>query len=118
MFRHECIATNSLCVNIWASAIADSEQLFHAKMLFSSKFKREKLWLICEVILTGIFVVEGVGVYLKEFLAIHLIVNYIGIGKLNIMNDHKFHCNIMFVITCGKIIVELFHLSSKMTASQ
>lgn len=87
-------------------------------MLFSSKFKREKLWLICEVILTGIFVVEGVGVYLKEFLAIHLIVNYIGIGKLNIMNDHKFHCNIMFVITCGKIIVELFHLSSKMTASQ
>jgi hypothetical protein len=63
---HESVMSQGLSVGVGTSTVTYSKQFFHAKMLLLRQFKLEYLWLIREVVLINMLIVEGAGVDFEE----------------------------------------------------
>lgn len=118
MVGHKGISANRSSIERRTGSVTDSEKLFHAEVLFASKFKLNKFRLTGEVVLIDTFIVKGTGIDLIKLLTFNLIVDQVRIRQFNIVQNHESHCYFMFIVGSAKAIVELSHLSSKMTASQ
>ena len=65
------------------------------------------------------FVIEGTGVNIEKLVTRKVLVVDIGvIGYFYIMDSNKFHFNFVFVVLSWEGVVQIPHLSSKMTATQ
>ena len=119
MWRHKCISFQRLGVDRRIGSIADSEQLFHADVFLIGQFKFKKLGLTSEVVLIDMFVIEGTWVNIEKLVAGDILVVDVGvIGYFDIMDGHKFHFDFMFVVLSWEGVVQIPHLSSKVTAAQ